>query len=114
MVEERSEMDNSPITGYIGQRIDLPGHFDVPVILEDVRPLGPDDLAGYECRVRLPDGTLEETVISLEEASSIFGIKSEPAELLKPVDAEKLRLLVESSRIRLAYAHDSQFAVSLS
>ena len=107
-------MDNSSLVGHIGQRIDLPGHFDVPVILEDVRPLGPDDLAGYECRVRLPDGTLEETVISLEEASSIFGIKSEPAELLKPVDAEKLRLLVESSRIRLAYAHDSQFAVSLS
>jgi superfamily II DNA or RNA helicase len=30
------------------------------------------------------------------------------------VDAEKLRLLIESTRIRLAYAHDQQFAVSLS
>ncbi|MBM3334976.1 DEAD/DEAH box helicase, partial [Candidatus Sumerlaeota bacterium] len=31
-----------------------------------------------------------------------------------PADAEKLRLLIESARIRLAYAHDQQFAVSLS
>jgi len=29
-------------------------------------------------------------------------------------DGEKLRLLVESARIRLAYTHDRQFAVSLS
>ncbi len=28
--------------------------------------------------------------------------------------AEKLRLLIESARIRLAFAHDRQFAVSLS
>jgi len=33
---------------------------------------------------------------------------------VRPVDAERLRLLLESSRIRLAYAHDRQFAVSLS
>ena len=35
----------------------------MPVILEDARSLG----NGYECRVRLPDGSLEETVISAEE-----------------------------------------------
>jgi hypothetical protein len=29
-------------------------------------------------------------------------------------DAEKIRLLVESARVRLAYAHDRHFAVSLS
>ena len=34
--------------------------------------------------------------------------------LIQPADAEKVRLLVESARIRLAYAHDRQFAVSLS
>ena len=33
---------------------------------------------------------------------------------VKPVDAESLRLLVESARIRLAYTHDRHFAVSLS
>jgi hypothetical protein len=30
------------------------------------------------------------------------------------VDAEKLRILIESARIRLAYTHDKQFTVSLS
>ena len=33
---------------------------------------------------------------------------------IRPVDPERLRLLVESARIRLAYAHDRHFAVSLS
>jgi len=57
-------MGSCLLTSQIGQRISLPGHFDVPVVLEDARPLGSDDLAGYECRVRLPDGSLEEAVIS--------------------------------------------------
>ena len=60
-------------------------------------------------------GGLEETVISPEEAAAILGAAStgerpQP----KPADAERLRLLVESTRIRLAYAYDRQFAVSLS
>ena len=117
-------MSSNLLTTYIGQRISLPGHFDVPVILEDARPLGPacaadaagrsDASSGYECRVRLPDGSLEEAVISAAEAASILGADQEVSESAKPVDADKLRLLVESSRIRLAYAHDRQFAVSLS
>jgi superfamily II DNA or RNA helicase len=36
------------------------------------------------------------------------------ADGVQTADAEKLRLLVESARIRLAYAYDRQFAVSLS
>jgi SNF2 family DNA or RNA helicase len=98
----------------IGQRVSLPGHFDVPVILEDARPLGPDGSSGYECRVRLPDGSLDEAVISSAEAASLAGADRAPSIVVRPVDAEKLRLLVESARIRLAYAHDQQFAVSLS
>ncbi len=98
----------------IGQRISLPGHFDVPVILEDARALGPDGSSGYECRVRLPDGTLDEAVISLSEAAALAGVGHELLTTAKLADAEKLRLLVESARIRLAYAHDPQFAVSLS
>jgi len=98
----------------IGRRISLPGHFDVPVILEDVRALGTDGSTGYECRVRLPDGTLEEAVISPAEAAAVFGADQKAPVATKPADAERLRLLVESARIRLAYAHDRQFAVSLS
>jgi len=107
-------MADTNLTQYIGKRITLHGHFDVPVVLEDARPLGSDGSAGYECRVRLPDGTLDEAVISAEEATSIFGQEGKAAESARLVDAEKLRLLIESARIRLAYAHDHQFAVSLS
>jgi len=69
---------------------------------------------GYECRVRLPDGTLQETVISAEEAAELATLSGLAKDGTAPADAEKLRLLIESSRIRLAYAHDRQFAVSLS
>ena len=53
----------------IGQRIDLPGHFAQPVVLEAVRPIGD----GYECRVRLPDGTPDEAILSHDEAETVFG-----------------------------------------
>ena len=107
-------MSSSLLTSQIGQRISLPGHFDVPVVLEDARPLGSDDSAGYECRVRLPDGSLEEAVISAEEVVAVLKKEPDEAKAETPVDAEKLRLLIESARVRLAYAHDQQFAVSLS
>ncbi len=99
----------------IGNRVSLPGHFDAPVILEDVRPLGANGSAGCECRVRLPNGELEEAVITPDEAVELLGTEAareKPAS--QPVDANRLRLLVESVRIRLAYAYDRQFAVSLS
>src|ERR1051325_322639 len=86
----------------IGQQVSLPGHFDVRVILEYARPLA----KGFECRVRMPDGTLEEAVIS--------GPVLAPDSKVPLANAEQLRLLVESARIRLAYAHDRHFAVSLS
>jgi superfamily II DNA or RNA helicase len=107
-------MSSSLLTSQIGQRIFLPGHFDVTVVLEDARPLGADDSAGYECRVRLPDGSLEEAVISAEEVVAVLGKEPDEVKAETPVDAEKLRLLIESARVRLAYAHDQQFAVSLS
>jgi len=99
------------VTGFpIGKQVRLPGHFDVPVILESARPLG----NGYECRVRLPDGRLEEAVISAQEALQLAETLVEEPPVYRPVNADKLRLLIESARIRLAYAHDPQFAVSLS
>ena len=107
-------MSSNLLTSQIGQRIFLRGHFDVPVVLEDARPLGSDDSAGFECRVRLPDGSLEEAVISGEEVAAVLVKRPAEAKADTPVDAEKLRLLIESTRIRLAYAHDKQFAVSLS
>ena len=118
-------MSGNLLTPQIGQRIFLPAHFDVPVILEDARPLlpaaqgtaqagGSDDSAGYECRVRLPDGSLEEAVISADEAAAILGNAPSEVKTEIPADPDTLRLVIESARIRLAYAHDKQFAVSLS
>jgi superfamily II DNA or RNA helicase len=94
----------------VGQQVSLPGHFDAPVMLEAARPLA----KGYECRVRLPDGTLDEAVISDQEAAAVVGAAPLADSKTALVNADQLRLLVESARIRLAYAHDRQFAVSLS
>lgn len=94
----------------IGQRVRMDGHFAEPVTLEAVRPLG----SGYECRVRLADGSPDETILSNEEAEQLLGVGSIAAPTKQPADPEKIRLLVESARIRLAYTHDRHFAVSLS
>jgi hypothetical protein len=80
------------------------------VTLEAVRFIG----SGYECRVRLGNGTPDEAIITLDEAAALTGQILSAQTAVRPADAEKLRLLVESARIRLAYAHDRQFAVSLS
>ncbi|MBN2294222.1 MAG: DEAD/DEAH box helicase family protein [Pirellulales bacterium] len=93
----------------IGRRISLPGHFAESVVLEAVRLLG----EGCECRVRLTDGSLDEVVLSPQETEELRGHESIP-EKGRLVDSTDLQLLVESARIRLAYAHDRQFAVSLS
>ncbi len=94
----------------IGQRITLPGHFREPVVLEAVRPIG----AGYECRVRLPDGSPDEAILSADEAELLFGQTTTAGTKVAPAEADKLRLSIESARIRLAYTHDRHFAVSLS
>lgn len=94
----------------LGQRVSLPGHFLEPVTLEAVRSIG----SGYECRVRLADGTPDEAIISLEEAAALIGQVVTTPVAVAAANAERIRLLVESARIRLAYAHDRQFAVSLS
>lgn len=93
----------------IGHSVSMPGHFDTPVGLEEVRRLG----AGFECRVRLPDGRLEKVVISEDEATTLARTATGPR-TLRLVEPADLQMLVESARIRLAYAHDRQFAVSLS
>jgi superfamily II DNA or RNA helicase len=80
------------------------------VTLETVRRIG----SSYECRVRLADGTPDEAIITAAEAAAILGQGADSAVKCHPADAERIRLLVESARIRLAYAHDRQFAVSLS
>jgi superfamily II DNA or RNA helicase len=95
------------------QRVRLPGHFEGVVTVEAVRALG----AGYEVRVRRASGALEETVLSATEFDALL----RSVEQITPssttsrlADPSQLALLIESARIRLAYAYDTQFAVSLS
>lgn len=94
----------------VGQSIRLLGHFDEPVLIEAVRPLG----SGFELRVRRGNGSLEETVLSEPEFHQIAAAPRQPTTDIRPANSEELRLLVESARIRLAYGYDRQFAVSLS
>src|SRR6516225_6155116 len=89
----------------IGQRVTLPGHFPEPVVLEAVRPIG----AGYECRVRLPDGSPDEAILSADEAELLFGQASTAGTKVAPAEADKLRLLVESARIRFGLYPRSPF-----
>ena len=70
--------------------------------------------SSFECRVRLADGSLEETILSQEEAQTLLRVPLAPSHVRNVVDPEKLRLLIEAVRIRLAYAYDRHFAVSLS
>jgi SNF2 family DNA or RNA helicase len=103
-------IESSDVANLINQKVFLKGHFEHPVIIEDVRSLGNN----FELRVRLPNGHLEEAVLTQEEIDNLLGQVNQGKEPSHPVDPEKLRLLIESARIRLAYAHDRQFAVSLS
>ncbi len=94
----------------VGRRLTLEGHFHGPVLVEGVRALG----SGIELRVRLPNGQLEEAVLSEAELEQLLAGICEAPPRQVPADPEQIRLLVESSRIRLAYAYDRHFAVSLS
>ena len=96
--------------GLVGRRVALPGHFADAVTVVGARPLG----AGAELRVRQADGELDEAVLSREDLAPLLAADPEEGSAPAPADPEAVRLLVESTRIRLAYAYDRQFAVSLS
>jgi superfamily II DNA or RNA helicase len=95
----------------LGKRVSLPGHFEGSVTIEGTRAIH----EGVEIRVRLSSGELDETVLSVAEVEPLLDDKAPKAEQgVTLADPEKIRLLVESARIRLAYGYDHQFAVSLS
>jgi hypothetical protein len=91
----------------IGRRISVPGDFAEPVVLGSVRPPGD----GFACRVRLSDGTADEAILSRDEAAALFGQQAAAPTSVKPADAEGIRLLLESSRIRRFCKYDRHFAV---
>ena len=50
--------------------------------------MGSDESPGYECRVRLPDGSVEEAVISVGEAAAVLKAGLAAPESIHAVDAE--------------------------
>ena len=102
--------DLTAATSLIGERVHLVGHFQEPVTVEGVRLLG----TGIELQVRRADGQLDETILSTDEVDVLLAQLAAQAAPLPLADPHQLRLLVESARIRLAYAYDRHFAVSLS
>lgn len=105
-----SQFSSAMVDSLIGQRLRLDNHFNEPVLIEGVRSLG----SGYEVRVRRGSGILDETVLSSEEIEGLLARLAPQQTAFSLADPHHLHLLVESARIRLAYAHDRQFAVSLS
>ena len=59
----RTGDDDARLRALTGRRVWLPSHFAGAVTIEDARPLG----AGAELRVRLPDGELDEAVLSADD-----------------------------------------------
>lgn len=93
----------------VGRRLTLAGYFAAPVTVEHAEPEGEDIVF---LRVRTQAGALDEVPIP----TTVLGTALETAASGDSafVRGADLFMLIESSRIRLAYAHDPYFAVSLS
>jgi superfamily II DNA or RNA helicase len=101
-------LDASALADLIGRRVTLRGHFVDPVTLDGVEDLGD----AVSLRVRTHDGHLHETVLDPEELAD--GTVTPVDEGIRLVDGDDLFDLVEAQRIEHAYAHDPNFAVSMS
>jgi superfamily II DNA or RNA helicase len=88
----------------------LPGHFSASVRIESLQLIADGQ---YILQVRTASGLLDETVLTATElARALEDSEARPAgAIAKPDD---LFLWVEHHRIRLAYAYDPYFAVSVS
>lgn len=92
----------------IGKRISIPDQFTGVVTVQSAVEFEGMVLL----TVQTQQGDLREATISLDQAQELLTSTSEFA--AKPVDARQFFLFVESARIKLAFAYDPHFAVSLS
>ncbi|MEJ7792957.1 MAG: helicase-related protein [Gaiellaceae bacterium] len=92
-----------------GRTVLLPGHFVGPVKVEEAQPLGADGIVYL--RVRTGRDELRDLPISAEELAA--ALSNAVPTTRTTVPANDFFLLVESARIRLAFAHDPHFAVAL-
>ena len=94
----------------VGARLaPIPGHFTEPVLVEAAEELVADV---WQLTVRTLSGQLLEPMLSTAELQAAIEAGGTDSGFLE--DAEGHFLLTEARRIRLAYAHDPFFAVSMS
>lgn len=92
----------------VGRKVELAGYFAAPVTVEDAEP--EDEIVFL--RVRTAAGTLDELPVPADVLeTALAAAEAAPVRLIDP---DELFYLVESARIRLSYAYDPYFAVSLS
>ncbi|HET7590170.1 MAG TPA: helicase-related protein [Solirubrobacterales bacterium] len=99
-------MNQIDLDTLVGRRIRLAGHFPQPVQLDDLRRKD----GGVELRVVTPQGDLDRTLLRDDELDQIEVVE----ERVELVDGDDFFDFVEAHRIELAYAHDPNFAVSMS
>ena len=92
----------------VGKRITILGQFTGAVTVEDATLVEDTILL----RVRTQQGELRDAFISVDELAEILSTQSQSFAV--SVDANQFFLFVESARIKLAFAYDPHFAVSLS
>lgn len=92
----------------IRKRIQLPGQFTGTVVVESAKVIDNTVLL----QVRTQQGELHDGYLTTEEVERILATQEQEAST--PVDAEQFFLLIESMRIKMAFAYDPHFAVSLS
>lgn len=92
----------------VGMRISIPMQFNGVVTVEDASLV--EDIVLL--RVRTQQGDLKDAYIGTTEVDEILSAQNQFSEV--PVDANQFFLFIESARIKLAFAYDPHFAVSLS
>jgi superfamily II DNA or RNA helicase len=93
----------------IGRLVHLPGYFSTAVTVEAAEPVADGIIF---LRVRTSSGALDEIPVPAEVLQT--ALRSAEQAAVRFASPQDLFLLVESARIRLAYAFDPYFAVSLS
>jgi hypothetical protein len=78
----------------VGKQIKLPGHFAIPVTLESARSVGD----GFECKVRLPDGSTHKAVITAEQAAALTKASEIVGSHEIPINTEQTQPLVRPRR----------------
>src|SRR4051812_28003814 len=103
-----SDGDTLSVDALVGKRVRLRGHFVGTVFVEDVEPLG----GGlHHLRVRTEGGELNETDIT---ETKLADNNVEVVDAAALVNGSDFFDVMEAHRIALAFAHDPNFAVSLS